>query len=305
MQSADDEIPAWDFSPAIHLLNTLSIPIRRDNISPQSSPTKVLLSQTANEDLSLGNFDRIWEFLSSPRNVQNGTDQRSAEEDAERVAKEVRWRDEVSGADLEDDVDTQQVVSAAAMRTRQRAARRARARERAEKAIVAQITPHPTVSDSATDNESDQELRRLRRSPDRRAIIHDMVHRSSPNNLELPSPPTSPSPPKESQRMLSKDWPISNPFLWSSTTIHPSSQRDRIRPLGDLSPEQRKSEFIARLVEDFPSDARSLKNKHLIHPEFTTLNISDSGVHIFIDISNVCFYHLNILTQPANETSRS
>ena len=307
MQCAEDKIPTWDFGPAIDLLKTLSLPTQRAYTSPSSDSEapSVLLSQATDEELSLGNFSRIWEFLSLSRNNGSETEPKSVEEDAERVAKEVRWRDEVSGADLEDNVDTQQGVSAASVQTRQRAAQRARARERADKAASRQISFHDTGPDSATDNESDQGLNRLRRSPDRRAIIQDILHRPSENTFELPSPPTSSSPPKESQRMLRKDWPISNPFLWSSTTIHHGSRRDRILPLGNLSPGQRKSKLIARLVEYFPSEARFLRNKHLIHPEFTPLNISGSGVHVFIDISNVGFHYLSVFMHPANHRSRS
>jgi hypothetical protein len=304
-----DEIPTWDFSHAIDLLKTLSLPRPRINTSPPSNsqepcfhPDKPLvLSQSPDEELSLGNFDRIWDFLSVSRDSGNGTNQKSLEEDAEHVAKEVRWRDEVSGADLEDNVDPEQGISAASVRTQKRAARRARAKERADKETSMQISSHDTGPDSASDDESGQELERLRRSPDRRALIQDILKGPSKNALDVHTPPTSPSPPTESHRVLNRDWLISNPFQWSSSSPSTGSRRKQILPLGDLSAEERKSKLIARLVECFPSEAKFLKNKGLIHPEFTPLNTSDSGVHVFVDISNVRFHWWAIDPHSANQ----
>ena len=249
-----------------------------------------MLSQSPDEELSLGNFNRIWEFLSLLRDSGNGTERNFLEEDAEHVAKEVRWRDEVSGADLEDNVEADQGFSAASARTQKRAARRARAKERADKAAPRQVRPHDTGSDSATDNESGQELDRLRRSPDRRALIQDILRGPSKSAADVHTPLTSPSPPTESHRVLKRDWPISNPFQWSSSNPSSGSSRGQILPLDNISPGERKARLVARLVECFPSEAKFLKNKGIIHPEFTPLNTSDSGVHVFVDISNVRSY---------------
>ena len=292
MQSPS-EIPAWDFSPAIDLLKTLSHSEPKNSISTTPRPPErsafseppLVLSQADDEELSLGNFSRIWEYLSVSRNGGKVDEGKSLEEDAERVAKEVRWRDEVSGADLEDNVDSTYFVST---KTRKRAARRLQAKQRADKAASTQINSYEDGSDSAnfTENDSGEELRRLRRSPDRRAVIQGILQQSSKDAVDLPSPPTSPSPPKQSLRVLKKDWPISNPFQWSAST-NSGSNRSQLLPLDDLSQEQRRSKLIARLAECYPSEGKYLKNKGLIHPEFTPLNTSDSGVHVFVDISNV------------------
>lgn len=290
-----EEIPKWDFSSAIDLIKTFSLLAPSDNASPPDIPSKQSFHAGADFEPSLptdtvpslGNFGRIWDYLSLPHDKKTKAEEIVLEEDTERVSKEVRWRDEVSGADLEDNVEAEQYISAASVRTRKRAARRARARERAEKAASGQVSFQENVSDSTTDNESDQDLDRLRRSPDRRAVIQDILHRTSNNIVDPPSPPTSPSPPKEQLRILKKEWPISNPFQWSASTSHSSSLRNQIRRLGNLSREQRKSRLITRLLESFPSEAKYLRNKGLIHPEFTPLNTSDAGIHVFIDISNV------------------
>jgi hypothetical protein len=300
MQSSD-EGPSWDFSPAIDLLKTLSFSDPRENQSSTHDPSEecsdshppLILSQAKDEDLSLGNFNRIWEYLSLSHNKGNRFEERPLEEDDERVAKEVRWRDEVSGADLEDNVDIQ-YINTPSLKTLQRSARRRRAKERQIQAAASQINSYETDSDSATDNGSGkEELERLRRhSPNRRAVIQDILRHSSNNGTEIPSPPTSPSPPKESLRVLRKDGPVSNPFQWSATTSHAASHRNQILPLGNLTKEQRKSRLIARLAERYAPEAKYLKNKGLVHPEFTPLNTSDSGIHVFIDISNVCLHYV-------------
>ena len=285
-----DTIPTWDFSPAIGLLKALSCsesrnassaPLVHSKRTSYSEPPLVL-SQSEGEELSLGNFSRIWEYLSSSRDGGGPIERKSLEEDTEHVAKEVRWRDEVSRADLEDSADTDN-VGAASRRTRIRAARRARARERANKAALRQIKSYET----ATENEPDQELDRLRRSPDRRAVIQDILHRPSKSAVELPSPPTSSSAPKETSRIFRKESAISNPFQWSASTSHASPHRRRIYPLGNLSHEQRVTKLITRLVGCYTSESKYLKNEGLVYPEFTPLNTSDSGIHVFIDISNV------------------
>lgn len=289
-----DEVPTWDFSPAIDLLKTLSvsqqgrIPSPSLGLSERSLPADAPLvpSQNTDEELSLGNFSQVWEFLSVSCNGQSEPE-KDCLEDAEPLAKEVRWRDEVSGADLEDNVDAEQHVSAASVRTRKRAARRARARERGVKAVSKQTGSCRTGSDTDSDNDSDQELDRVRRSPDRRAVILDILRRPRKNGVDSPSPPTSPSPPKETLRGLKMEWPISDPFHWSASTSYPSSRRNQILPLDNLSPERRASKLIARLWESFPAEAKFLKKKGIIHPEFPSLNTTDSGIHVFIDISNV------------------
>ena len=246
-----------------------------------------MLSQAADEELSLGNFNRIWEFLSLNRDTGSGTERKSPEDDVERVTKEVKWRDEVSAADLEDNVDIEQGVSAASLRTQRRAARRARAKERADESVPLRINSQDTGSDDATDNESGQEVGRLRRSPDRRALIQEILNGPSKNALSVHSQATPPYPSADSHRILKREWPISEPFHCPSLKPCNGSRRPQILPLGDLSPEERKSKLLARLVECFASEAKFLKNKSLIHPEFTPLNTSVSGIHVFVDISNV------------------
>ena len=291
----DNEKPiTWDFDDAISLLKAFSAP-RDPSSEPlpdrESEPARslvpapqILLSQPENEDLSLGNFNKIWAFL-SPTDGGEPEDGPESKAAGKHVAKEVRWRDEVSGADLEDNVETEGFISAASVRTRKRAARRARAVERRLKdGSTNQGSSEMTTSESPTDNESEQELITPKRPIDRRAVINDLLFGPGKTAMDPVLPPSSPSSWKE-VRILRKERPVSNPFVWSPASQ--SSHRREIVPLDGLSPAQRKKNLITRLTNSFPGDKKYLKNEGLIHPEFISLNAADNGIHVFVDISNV------------------
>ena len=210
-----------------------------------------------------------------------------SELEAENTSKGVRWRDEFDGADLEDNVEPSSFDTAVSIRTQKRASRRARARLRAAKLADTPAIGKGTVSDTVTDAESSEELERLRRSPDRRAVIQDILGRHRPSTRDTSSPPTSPSPPKSDVRSIKKEWPPSDPFLWSVDEFRSSFSRIQIAPQDGLSATARKRQLITRLTRSFPAESKYLSNSGLIEPAFTPLNVSTVGIHVFIDISNV------------------
>ena len=282
--------PDWDFSSAIDLLRSLSLSNKEATPKTSSSPQRafereqtLILNNTSSQ---LGDFSSVWSlFRGSLSEVTN--DVPFPELDADNAGKGVRWRDELDGADLEDNVEPVSFDTAASIRTQKRAARRARARLRAEKVANASVLEKATCSDTATDAESGEELERLRRSPDRRAVIQSILGRHRPNTRDASSPPTSPSPPKSDVRPIKKEWPISDPFLWPVDEFRSSSSRSQIIPRDGLSITARKRQLIAMLSTSFPADSKYLANSGLVEPAFTPLNISTIGVHVFIDISNV------------------
>lgn len=270
----------WDFDSAINLLNSLSLPKLEPRKAPLDDTAKVVSLTTHS---SLGDFSSLWEYLGRPHTVENVTRKEEADDFLEPDSaqpKAIRWRDE-DGADLEDNIEPVQ-LTAASLRTQKRAARRARARERAEKLSATQAA----ISDTATDAESGEELESLRRSPDRKAIIEDIIGRKRPVAPDGNSPPTSPSPPK-AKSTPRQSYPVSQPFLWTAPGVPSPSSRLVIASRDGLSALKRKQALIQKLREKFPQEARYLKNKGLTTPEFTTLNVSNIGVHIFIDMSNI------------------
>ncbi|OAP58572.1 hypothetical protein AYL99_07662 [Fonsecaea erecta] len=290
----DQEVPSWDFDPAIRLLNNLAF---TDRASAVSHGLVIYSNKDGGTDDtcggSLGDFSTLWDFLGRPHAADEQqaeelvkyeiNDEPVAEVDLNQLSKGVRWRDEVDGADLEDNVEPpNNKATAAYIRNQKRAARRARAKERAEK-LVTQEKP---VSDT-TDWESGEELEALRRSPDRRAVIDSILGRSRPGLRDNSSPPTSPSPPKADIKTPKREAPISNPFVWPTTPVTTPSKHTVITPRDGLTVRARKQTLITELMRRHPEEQTYLTNAGLLEPAFTPLNTSDIGIHVFVDISNI------------------
>ncbi|KIW89113.1 uncharacterized protein Z519_09965 [Cladophialophora bantiana CBS 173.52] len=290
----EGDLPLWDLNDAIKLLNRLAL----KNPDPAVSHELIVHcnnDQVANDTSggSLGDFSFVWDFLGRPHTAdeQQATelvkykvnDEPVAEIDLNPLNKGVRWRDEVDGADLEDNVEPpNNKATAAYIRNQKRAARRARAKERAEYLVPQQ----KTVSDTS-DLESGEELESLRRSPDRRAVIDGILGRSRPGLRDHSSPPTSPSPPKAEIRTPKRDLAVSNPFVWATSPVSTPSKHTVIIPCDGLTPKARKQALITELIRRHPEEKRYLKNSGLLEPAFTPLNTSDIGIHVFVDISNI------------------
>lgn len=289
----DDPDPlSWDLTSAINLLNSLSASKHDSSaVSLPVTSSEEGAEDASDRDLNLGDFSKIWKYLGRPLPAE---DEESAklvnyevndvlvgELDLNQLSKAVRWRDEVDGADLEDNVEPNK-PTAASLRNRKRAERRARAKERAENLST---TKQPQVSDT-TDLESGEELESLRRPSDRRAVIDTILGRSRPIPGDTSSPPTSPSPPTAEPRTPKRNWPISNPFLWTPTEVS-SPKRVFIGPRDGLTPRARKQALISELMKHYPDEKKYMKNSGLLEPAFIPLNISKIGVHVFVDISNI------------------
>lgn len=290
---------SWNFEPAIKLLHAPSF----DPIVDKGLVTPRSAKETADASLSvpsvttpgiLGNFTEVWKLLSSPvdipittqaaprhHNISNSID--TVELDFGSLgSKGVKWRDELDGADLEDNVEPTP-LSAASLRTRKRAARRARAKEREDR-LFQQVNEN-VAAETTTDAESGDELESLRRSPDRRALIASLLGRPRPADH---SPPTSPSPPKVARTPIKKEWPVANPFLWSTPGATPLiSSKTTVTANDGFTSLQRKQALIKALARAYPDDARYLHNPGLLEPAFMPLNRSNLGIHVFIDMSNI------------------
>ena len=280
----------WDFSSAIELLKSLSLSNNKPIPAPPETPPSLPHPEQAlvinNTSSHLGDFSSLWSLFGGSLN-EVVAEAPVSELEGENTSKGVRWRDELDGADLEDNVEPAPIDSAASLRTQKRAARRARARMGVEKHASTSAIKKGTTSDTGTDAESGEELDRLRRSPDRRAVIQNILGRHGPYARDNTSPPTSPSPPKSDLRPIKRDWPISTPFLWQADDFRSSPSKNQIAPRDELSPAARKAHLISMLAKDFRAETKYLTNSGLMEPAFTPLNVSTIGIHVFIDISNV------------------
>lgn len=273
----------WDFEPAINFLSNFSLA----KLSLDSTqPANAVEASESQDGGGLGNFDSLWDFLGRPHTVDNVTnidaslDKEPLDVDSSGDTRAIRWRDEFDGADLEDNIEPLK-PTAASVRTAKRAERRARARERAGKVTTARFAD----TDTGTDYESaGEELEALRKSPDRRAVIDDMLGRTRPGISE--SPPTSPSPPKP-RSTPQREWPVSHSFLWTAPGVPSPSRKPIISARDGLTVQERKQKLITFLRKQHREQDKFLKSSGLMMPEFTTLNTSSIGVHVFIDMSNI------------------
>ncbi|KAG8529382.1 uncharacterized protein KY384_006018 [Bacidia gigantensis] len=126
MQALDDD--QWGFAPAINLIHSISSVQQNKNAISYTHPISVDdaaayrdVDRDLNLTANLGDFDTIWRFLGLP-STSLGEDE---------VAKTVRWRDEVDGADLADDDDNEDDDRLAGLTKKQRKRVRRKARERA------------------------------------------------------------------------------------------------------------------------------------------------------------------------------
>jgi hypothetical protein len=291
MTTSGDRSP-WDLNQAISLLHTLSFS-QSGRLEDQTTSSQYEAKEKAHvlssKRPSLGDFASLWDYLGSPHVIQVNTQSTdsdgntilAAELDAAAL-KGVRWRDEFDGADLEDNVEPTTTISAASLATQNRAARRARAKAKAANLAA----ERGGATDTATDAESGNELESLRRSPDRRSLIANLVGRPRPKVRNEGSPPTSPSPPKAEFKTPTRHLDFSSPFLWQSP-IPKSPSRYSITPKDGLTPQERKTILITKLIHGHASEKKYLKNPGLPEPAFTPLNTSPIGIHVFIDISNI------------------
>lgn len=301
----------WDFAPVINLLHALS-PCDR---SAFTSPTPVISTPASkihrddnerawpeeDKDVKLGDFDRIFDLLGQPLSANEDPSLQSSDDSARDnlnfaagdvlLGKGVRWRDEVDGADLEDNAEPGLVISAASLRTVKRAARRARAKQRQD--LLGQKGEQQALqeglSDAVTDGESETDVQSGLRSPDRRAIIHEILHGSmQPDHHGNSAPQTSST--LSPERPLStpkKEWPISQPQLWQGGPYSLYTSNPQIVPRLSLTPAERRAKLISMLLERHRSESKYLVNPGLQHPAFCSSNVLDIGVHVFVDISNV------------------
>jgi hypothetical protein len=314
MSDDDDGGPLWEFNNEFRLLNSLSLKkihavLEREKDKDGSVNGSVRGDDVA-ADESLGDFTAIWKSLGLSNVADADTtkelikytvnDEPVAEIDPIQLDKNVRWRDEVDGTDLEDNLEPITSKNTAAyIKNQKRAARRKQAKEK-ERAL--KLAAGQTNISDTSDHESGKELEDLRHhSPDRTAVIDSILGRTRPSRstaltvAATVSPPSSPSPPKIEVRTPKQDWPISNPFVFepARTTLlkrpspSPKPKRTVITTSDNLTPTARKQALIAELTRIHPDEKVYLKSVGLLEPAFTPLNTSPIGIHVFVDYSNI------------------
>lgn len=121
--SDEEDTLSWDLDSAISLLKNLSLKSRDPSVAPQLlHPSSDGDKSHENNNVSLGDFTSLWNFLGRPYTADEEqvsglvkyevNNEPVAELDLNQLNKGVRWRDEVDGADLEDNVEPVKVTAA-------------------------------------------------------------------------------------------------------------------------------------------------------------------------------------------------
>lgn len=302
---------SWDFAPVYGLLQAFSS--THDSPSVPSSQEETLTSLNNHEsdhDLSelpldssseatnskLGDFGDLWKFLGVPPTpsapiviptANNADDTIKGTKTDVLTPRGVRWQDQHLQSPKKDPLSPSKPPAGGSRKTQLRAARRLRAAARAEGKEVgiaglanATAVPHSS-SESSSESDSDFPSRPLR-TTDRRSIVHSLLYGSSPEEKgALTTPSTSVSPPKPSFiQPKEKTWPVSQPFL-------SPARKPEIKPLDGLDSYERRSRLITKLMSRHINEEYFLNNASLHDPAFYKLNVSNEGIHVFVDISNI------------------
>jgi len=303
----------WDLTPVIDLIYSLSC--RGGPVVPHSGSSSLTVAGTADGNAGgghggperLGNFDKLWNYLGQPLDTpppvvepislalgrklpDRGWGSSGELESKHPLAKVVRWRDELQGADLEDNDELGRPGTTPGLSKRQKKTKRGQHRE-----VLARQLQHTgygalPIIRTTSDEESDTELQHLRRSPDRRAIIHKILygtkHGDRDSTLHYSStPPSSTSPPKYPPFLVNRDgWPVPNQYQHVSSWQPPNAQ---LGPQGFMPAAAKKTNLILRLHEKFPAEKDYISSIAISQDVQMDGILGDSAIHVFVDVSNV------------------
>ena len=313
---ADSYGSAWDLSPVIDLIHSLASSKPKEpelayfsdrgsaTSSGQASPSDEGESQDTNDSPppSLGDFDAVWKYLGKspegqiPDLVAQAPDAEVTTQGKLRTIdgfptlipiKGVHWQDGVGQSDVEID---ESLATPKPSKRAERASAKAAREDKLRDAIQASKNAKKEIrkkgknlsKSSKSDSEADSDTLSAKKPIDRRAILSEYVHGS-----DGPPVTVTPKPKYTASPATPKTWPVSNPQLWQPFA-YPSPSTQRISPLISESVEQRRLRLLRTLLQRFPDESRLLSSPGLIDPAFIKINKAETGVHVFIDASNVC-----------------
>jgi len=286
----------WDFTPVIDLIYSLSV--REDTYTHKdpadcstSLPKKSIFSENENgfeQNAQLGNFDKIWQYLGQPLDllppkvssvpVQGSVISLTENDFVEQCSlKEVRWRDEVEGANLadndanDDSCDPEGLKNNQGKKNQRKAAKRKQRRgERSEALINGRVLPSGSEDESGKDIKASQVL-------DRQAIIYKILHGVS-------EPETATSCLRSGKIFKSDSVRDSKAVAKQAVQILKTKRESTLEVAA-----ARRAELIATLTETFIDERQYLSNVSLVQNASTNTNVAGDGIHVFVDASNVSY----------------
>ena len=282
----------WDFTVVIDLIFSLS-PATADTPPAHVPPHQLIPALPPDEPVNggyqLGNFDSLWRFLGQPLDVPPpkvtpllmGAQQDGDNQEDAFGCKGVRWRDEVEGADLEDNDEVEgspnDVGAIDDSFSGLTKGQRKKERRRQRKALGALSVVQANTAPISSDNESDKE-QKLCQSDDRKSVIHEILHGSllKPNGHYVREPIMTP---------VKNGWPISNPLL-NGNHAPPSSPKNQEEQVFEEAT-FRKSILMKMLHEKFVDERQFLRRLNVLQHALIGKNGTFDGIHVFVDASNV------------------
>ncbi|KAL8909263.1 MAG: hypothetical protein Q9207_000273 [Kuettlingeria erythrocarpa] len=297
MRSATEDVIDWGFSPVSDLIFSLSeaAAFRPDGTaSPSPSPEKITSPRHEPEQRQsrsdLGNFDRLWAFLGQPLDLSppevpslasydTGVDVDESTTLHLTISKGVRWRDDAEGgelADIEEAKCTSSVTGLSKLQ-RKKLAKKERKAAREEK------RQRGTLLMSSSENDSEFETRIAKGSPDRRAVIQQILH----GPAKTPDGGSQPIKAVSQRASLPIDpgaWPIANPHLVTPVPKSRATPVDRLALVVGLA---KKERLMTKLKERFVDDRPCLMSLSTRPFTSTGDNGTQDGIHVFVDASNI------------------
>lgn len=332
----------WSFSPVYALLQNLStsgedlskLGDRQTTEKESDGDSSLSLAQPVTPDgegpvRGLGNLDLLFIHLQLPLDVpppvvvSNYEDHPFAAHSNGNVSKEpkiVKWRDEIDGADLEDNQDAEDSLR----RSRKTKTQRKKANRKLRKALAGNSGSCTAIGTTSSENESEKENIN-EKIIDRRKVIYQMTYGNTPPSddsliahryqvLKRPQLPTD-----------TEAWPVAQPHALNGnhlSALRPAATAHQIVAAN-------KATLIAMLHERFPDERQYLDSVSLVPHASDQANAAPEGLHIFIDASNIMigfhdalkaslslhkdrriprqpfsFYHLSLLLTRGRPTSK-
>ncbi|KAI4126204.1 MAG: hypothetical protein LQ338_003862 [Usnochroma carphineum] len=297
MRSTIEDGINWDFTPVSDLIFSLSDApdLKPDGNSSPSPPPDRITTPTfplyqAQPRSDLGNFDKLWDFLGQPLDIPPPEvpplPKDYTEEDVDEstkyhltISKGVHWRDGTGGGELADIEEAQEISSLSRLTKQQR--KKLRRKER--KAARDEKKQRGILPTSSSENDTEVEPQTPKRTPDRRAVIQQMIYGSA----RIPEDATPASRGLIHRISLPIDhsaWPVANPHLASPSPRPRTTIPDKAALIAAAA---KKERLMRKLKERFTDDRPFLDSISMKTFASTDNTGTREGIHVFVDASNI------------------
>lgn len=289
----------WDLTPVIDLIYSLSskddpfIAYNGSLPSTITQPTDDGEARGCNGEQSLGNFDKLWEFLGqsfdtpplsiAPPSLAIGDslsdESRGSSGDFPSEQALHKLVDPQDGLEEKDTPKDEALHATPQPSNRTKKSKRKRREEAPAQEVQLASYGGPPIIRTSSGEESDTGLQQLQYSSDRKSIIYEILYGNIHNRRKSTSY-GNPVPPKStSKNTKAKDWPT------SKTGQH--TTRWQPDPQDYLSAAAKKAKLVLSLCERFPAEKDCISALGAPKSLPTSNCLASTTVHVFVDVSNV------------------